>query len=139
MTSATYTANRATDPAPGVRVYWKISGIALGATAVLGILLNAVGLGDLLGGFLTFDWTHNVVHVLLAAIGISLGFGSASAALAKNAAKLFGIVYLGLAVVGFVTANLFGVGDLLGLHLEVGENLVHLVLGGWGAYVGFSD
>lgn len=139
MTSATSLANRTLDAAPGVRVYWKISGVALGATAALGILLNATGLGDLLGAFLTFDWTHNVVHVLLAAIGLTLGFGSAPSAVAKNAAKVFGVVYLLLALMGFVTANLFGVGDLLGLHLEVGENLVHLVLGGWGAYVGFSD
>lgn len=139
MTSATYTANRKAAPAPGLRVYWKISGVALAAVAALGILLNAVGLGDLLGGFLTFDWTHNVVHVLLAAIALTLGFGSASAAVQKSVAKVFGVVYLALAIVGFLSGSIFGLGTLLGLNLEIGENLVHLALGAWGAYVGFSD
>lgn len=139
MSSATATASRNTSSTTNVGVYWKVSGVALAAVAALGILLNAIGQGGLLGGFLSFDWTHNIVHVLLAAIALTMGFGSASVATQKMAAKVFGVVYLGLAIVGFLSGTIFGLGTLLGLHLEIGENLVHLALGAWGAYVGFSD
>lgn len=119
-------------------LYWKITAPVLGAVAALGFVLNLLGAGAFLPHFLEFDLAHNVVHLLLAGIAAYLGFG-APGSLAKTMAKVVGVVYLALAAVGFLSANVFGIGSLLGLHLELGENLIHLVLGGWAAYAGFSD
>lgn len=140
MSSATLTQHHPASNPAGVRLYWRASGLALAAVALLGIALNATANAALLGsGFLAFDWTHNVVHVLLAAVALVLGFAAVDVAVSKGVAKVVGLVYLGLAVVGFLSATVFGIGTLLGLHLELGENLVHLLIGGWGAYVGFSE
>lgn len=140
MTSATVTRTTPTTTGSGVRLYWRVSGVALAAVAALGILLVAIGQPALLGkGFLAFDTTHNLVHVLLAVVALGLGFSSVEASVSKALAKVVGIVYLGLGLVGFVPAVVTGLNGLLGLHLELGENLVHLVLGAWGAYAGFMD
>lgn len=140
MTSATYQANTSRATSPGLQLYWRVSGVALAAVAALGFLLVAMGAPALLGkGFLAFDTTHNLVHLLLAVVALTLGFGGPSPALAKTVAKVIGVVYLGLGVLGFLPAVVGALGDLLHLHLELGENLVHVVLGAWGAYVGFTD
>lgn len=130
-------ANRAAT-AGNSKLYWKISGPVLLAVAVLGFLLNAIGLGGLLGGFLSFDWAHNAVHLALALLALYLGYAAAPA-LARTMALAVGGVYVVLALVGFLSADAFGIGSLLGLHLEVGENLIHAALGAWGLYAGFSD
>lgn len=140
MSSAMATPTRMrTTTSPAATLYWRVSGVALAATAVLGILLNAVGQADVLGaGFLAFDWTHNIVHVLLAVVALGIGFSTVEASLSKNLAKVVGIVYLGLGVVGFLPGIVDALDSMLGLHLELGENLVHLVIGAWGVYAGFT-
>lgn len=141
MASATATpsAYARTTTSPAATLYWRVSGIALAAVAALGILMSAVGLGDLLGGFLSFDWTHNVVHVLLAALALGIGFSSVPATVSKGLAKVVGVVYVGLGVVGFFAGAVAALDGLLGLHLEIGENLVHLAIGAWGLYAGFGS
>ncbi|MBI2912168.1 MAG: hypothetical protein HYY05_08490 [Chloroflexi bacterium] len=47
-------------------------------------------------------------------------------------AKVFGIVYLVLGLVGFVIPDL-----VLGIHLDLGCNIVHLALGVWGIWAGY--
>lgn len=126
------------NPIADVTTFWRISGVAVAAVAVLGILLNLLDEEALLGSFLTFDWTHNIVHVVLAAIALVMGFGTVAMNMSKMVAKVFGAVYLLLGVAGFISAGLFGLGDAIGLELEIGENLVHLVIGAWGLYAGMS-
>lgn len=127
------TARAATGGALSAKAYWKITGPVLALVALLGIGLALAGVPRLLPGFLEFDAVHNVLHVALAALALTLGYGAASAALAKTAAKVVGVVYLALGVVGFFLANVFGL-----LHLEIGENLIHLALGAWGVAAGFA-
>lgn len=135
---ASTTSAAKTQTAPNSATYWKITGPVLAAVAGLGFVLNAVGAGGLLGGFLTFDWTHNAVHLVLAILAFGMAY-AASASLAKTGARLVGGVYVLLAISGFLSGSVFGLGDLLGLHLEVGENLIHAALGAWGLYAGFTD
>lgn len=119
------------------RMYARVTGIALAAVALLGILLNATGQENLLGeNFLAFDWTHNIVHVVLAAVALYVGF-MAPMNLITLYCKVFGIVYAGLGVVGFIPAVVDGLETALALHLEIGENLIHLVIGAWGIAAGF--
>lgn len=132
--------NPRTTTSPAATLYWRVSGIALAAVAGLGILLSAIGASTLLGeGFLAFDWTHNVVHVLLAVVALGIGFSSIEAAVSKNLAKLVGGVYLLLGVVGFIGPVVDALDTLLALHLEFGENLVHVALGAWGLYAGYAS
>lgn len=114
------------------KTYAQLTGVVVGAVALLGIVLNATSNATLLGAdFLAFDWTHNIVHVALAAIGLYVGFGGASASMQKNYAIVFGAVYAILGIVGFV-----GVTTIAGIGLEIGENIVHLVIGALGVYAG---
>lgn len=117
--------------------FWRVWGVALGALAATGILLVAVGMGDLLGGFMAFDVAHNLVHATLAAAAIAIGFGAPRPAQAHVAARAAGVFLVLLGSVGFASPGVFGLGDLVGLRFEVGENLFHLALGAWGLYVGF--
>lgn len=141
---ATTTATRTTvtqnpNPIMNVQIYWRVSGIALAATAALGIVLNLIGQGALLGeGFLAFDWVHNILHVALAALALGMGFGNPDRDVSRTVAVIVGGVYLLLGVVGFLSGTLFGLGSLLGLHIELGENLVHLLIGSWGLVAGLS-
>lgn len=137
-------ANPITNP----KAYAQITGIALAAVALLGIVLSLMGTDGMYGlfcneptattctgeasekSFLGFDWTHNIVHVVLAAIALYVGFAAPGNYVATYA-KVFGPVYFLLGIVGFVAA------DLTILHLEIGENLVHLVIGLWGIVAGY--
>jgi hypothetical protein len=121
------------NPILDTRMYAKITGIALAAVALLGIVLNSIGQPDLLGKtFLAFDWTHNILHVVLAAVALYVGF-AAPASLTGLYAKVFGIVYAGLGVAGFFWIGI----SATVMHLELGENLVHLLIGVWGIACGF--
>lgn len=127
-------------------IYWKVSALALAAVALLGIIINAIGGNNaytpdaaVMESILVFDWTHNVVHVLLAGVAFAFGYTALKdGKLSKTMAATIGVVYLGLGIFGFVPAVADGLDSLLGLSLEAGENVIHLALGAWGAYAGFT-
>lgn len=129
-----------------VTVYWKVSALALAAVAVLGLVVNAIGGNnayvpdvEVMESFLVFDWAHDILHVALFGVAAVFGFGSLSKELSANAAKIVGVTYLALGVLGFFPPVVEALDSLLTLHLEVGENLIHLLLGAWGAYAGFTS
>lgn len=126
------TPTNTSNPVMNPVLYWRVSAFALTAVALLGILLNAIGEGDLLGrNFLAFDWTHNILHVILAAAAFTFGFMALPGNVVKTFAIIFGFVYMGLGIVGFFT-------DVGPIGLELGENLVHVVLGLWALVAGFG-
>lgn len=110
--------------------------MVLAVVAALGIVLNVAGAGAFIAGILEFDMAHNVVHVLLAAVALGVGYGVKRMDAQRTIAKVVGVVYLALGAVGFVAPNVLG---FVGLHLELAENLIHIALGAWGAYAGFTD
>jgi hypothetical protein len=122
-----------TNPLMNPKIYALVTGFALAAVAGLGIVMQLLTNGKFISGFLVFDWTHNILHVVLAVAALTIGF-AAGGAYARIYARIFGIVYVGLAIVGFVAPNALG---FLGVHLELGENLVHLLIGAWGIVTGF--
>ena len=121
------------NPILNPRTYALVSGIALAAVALLGIVLEIANDGGFIAGFLDFDWTHDVLHVVLAGAAFAAAFG-ASGAYARLYARTFGAVYTALAVLGFVSPDVLG---FVGVHLEIGENLVHALIGAWGLAAGF--
>lgn len=128
----TATHHPTSNPLLQPQTYWRVSAVALSGVALLGVVLNLLGQGELLAPFLAFDWTHNVLHIVLAGTAFLFGFGPVSHGLARSAAAVFGFVYLGLGVFGFFIA------DLAVMHLEIGENLVHILLGAWALVTAFS-
>ena len=133
------TPTNTTNPIMNPVLYWRVSAVALTATAVLGIILNAVDKPNLLGeDFLAFDWTHNIVHIVLAGAAFVFGFANLPGNIVKTFAIVFGVVYAGLGIVGFITGVVDGLEETLSLHLEIGENIVHLLLGGWALVAGFG-
>ena len=129
---ATSTTTR--NPVLNPTLYWRVSAFALTAVALLGIVLNAMEQGTLLGAdFLAFDWGHNILHVVLAAAAFLFGFANLPTNLVRTFAIVFGFVYAGLGVLGFFISE---VGPI---HLELGENLVHILLGAWGLVAGFGS
>ena len=101
---------------------------------ILGIGFVIVGIAgffkeDLLGAHLTT--VHNVVHLVSGVLALWIG-GRASLAAARTFCLVFGVVYLGLGVAGF----LLGKGDdkmltVLPDQLMLGtrDHLVHVLLG----------
>jgi len=121
------------NPVLDTRTYALVSGFGVGTVGVLGIVLILVGQRDLLGAdFLAFDWTHNVLHLVLAMVGTYVGFDLAPR-YCNLYAKTFGGTYLALGALGFVWPGI----SATVFHLELGENLVHLALGAWGLAAGF--
>lgn len=114
-------------------IYWRVSAWTLAATAVLGIVMSAVNDGEFIDGFLNFDWTHNIVHVVLAAAAFLFGYANLPGSTAKTFAIIFGFVYGGLGAFGLF------VDEVGPMHLEMGENLIHLLLGAWGLVAGFGS
>ena len=115
------------------KLYARITGVALAATAALGLVLEATNGGKFIPGLLMFDLTHDILHVVLAALALTAGF-VAGGAYARTYARIFGVVYTGLAIAGFISMDVIG---FLGVHLELGENLVHVLIGVYGLAAGF--
>ena len=107
-----------------VKLYARMTGLILLLTGVMGFMTD-----DLLG-LIQFDSVHNMIHLLIAAVALYVGFGTDDTWLPHLFAEVTGFVYVLLGLAGFMSPVLFG---LLGpLHLEPLENLLHLMLGLWG-------
>ena len=95
---------------------------------ILGIILLIVGVvGFYTGGaVLMFEVNglHNVVHMLSGALLIWAGFG-AGGKNAKAYNKVFGIIYLLVAILGF--ASISSIVDLLALNPA--DNWLHIAIG----------
>lgn len=123
------------------RLYLVAAGGAVVLLAVVGFALVATDRANALGAYLLMDQPHNVVHVALALVALGLAAAPLGPMGWKRSALGLGIVYLAVAVLGFVRGDLWDVPERFGwrMHLDLGENLLHLILGGWGAYVGSQD
>lgn len=118
--------------------YARLTGAVLLLTGIAGIASLAGGyIGVLSLDFLAWDTTHNVLHVVLGAIALYVGFAATPYLDAITYGKVFGVIYTFLALAGFASANVLGLGPILGLHLELGENLIHLLVGAAGLVAGF--
>ncbi len=137
MTTYATQPTNTNNPLLNPRIYWRISAFALSAVALLGIGVNTIT-GEVTGipSFLEFDWAHNILHIILAAAAFVFGFAPVPGQVSKVFAIVFGFVYLGLGILGLamgMTSTLLGI-----IGLELGENLVHVLLGTWALIAGFS-
>jgi hypothetical protein len=92
---------------------------------VVGILGFVGGLG-IVGptGFFVTDTAHDLVHLLSGIVLVLVSVAAPSKS--KSALVVFGIVYLLVTVLGFMSAS----GSILGLlAINTADNYLHLVLG----------
>lgn len=80
-------------------------------------------------GILHLHTAHNVIHLLLGIAGI---WAAARRETAVLYAQIGGLAYLLLGAVGFFAPGMFGL-----MQVDVSDNIVHLVLGAIGTYIGF--
>lgn len=110
------------------------------ATGIVFLLIGILGFvpgittadNKLLGIFLV-DGVHNLVHILS-------GLAALAASTRRDWSKLFfqimGVVYALVTVLGFMAGT---GGSVLGLfHVNMADNLLHLVLAGAFLYLGFA-
>jgi hypothetical protein len=103
-----------------------IFGIVFLVVGILGFIPNPI-----VGQEALFhaDAAHNIVHLIFGIILTIIGAKSASKA--GVALKISGVIYLILAIVGFISLGASGqTGDLLGLvSANSADNWLHLILG----------
>jgi preprotein translocase subunit Sss1 len=107
-----------------LKAFTKVVGVVFLLVGILGFFIS-----DLFG-IIHFDLVHNLIHLVVGVWGIIAGSQLASA---KLFARLLGITYLAVGALGFILPGVFGL-----LHLELAENLLHLVVGGLGLYLSFT-
>lgn len=124
-----------------VRVYLVASGVALALLAAFGTATVATGNPTILGLFLIFDNTHNALHAILAVVALGAGLAPLPERYARWIAAGLGTLYIALGVLGMLHARLYGYPARMGMpiQLELVENVLHFILGAWGAYVGTQD
>lgn len=114
------------------RVLAMVIGVVFLLIGILGFITNPTG-GALLGIF-DVDAVHNTIHL---ATGI-LGIAAALMGWSRLFNQVFGIIYLLVAIIGFIP----GLNDINGLylgimHVNAADDILHIVVGAATAYVGF--
>ncbi len=107
------------------KVYAQVVGIVLLLGGVVGLFTS-----KLLGA--NTATLHNLIHLVSGAIGAYTGFSGSGY---RVFAQVFGVVYTLVALIGFASPGTLGG---LGVPVNTSYNLVHLVIGLWGMWAGFS-
>jgi len=86
--------------------------------------------------FLFYTSTHNIIHWATGLLGLVAYFQGE--AMSRLYAQVFGVVFLLVAVLGFIPATRDGLlNDILGYSVNLFYNIVHLVTGVFGIWAGF--
>jgi hypothetical protein len=121
------------------RLFAMVFGWVLLVVGILGFLPFLGGSATMqassLLGIFPVNLLHNIVHILTGVLGLAAAYYE-DGAYARTYALVFGIIYALVTVLGFIVAPGAGVGYLLGLSVNVADNLLHLVIAaaGLGAY-----
>jgi len=104
-----------------------IIGVIFIAVGLLGFVDNPI-VGTSENVIFHADQTHNIVHIVSGALFVLVALAAPGAVVGFMV--LFGLVYLGLGVLGLVTMGKEGMGELLGfLHINANDNYLHIGLG----------
>jgi hypothetical protein len=105
-----------------VRRYAQIIGVVLIVVSIVGLVL-----GDrVFLGILNVDIVEDIVHLVTGGLYAYVGFGRVDLATARNVVLVLGVIYLVVAIVGFVVPMMFG---LIPHGYTVFDDLLHLALG----------
>ena len=79
-----------------------------------------------------FDLVHNLVHMIVGTLAISsIMSGEASV---KSFTRLTGIFFALLAAIGLTNPGFLGM-----MHMEMNENILHLLIGAIGLWLGYGE
>jgi hypothetical protein len=112
------------------RLYVGVVGAALVVAGIIGFFYNATftddeAVRDAVFGILDVNGWHNVVHILTG-IGGLLAY-SAGAYAARQYALIFGVVYIAVAVWGFLLGDGDSILKIVPVNTE--DNILHALLG----------
>ena len=112
------------------KTFALVLGVVTLLIGILGYVMNPSG--GLLLGIFAVDPPHNLIHLVTGIAGLAAAFMG----WARLFCQAFGVIYLLVGVLGFVATD--STGMLLGImHNNMADNLLHLVIGGAAAFVGF--
>ena len=111
-------------------LYAGVVGAVLVVAGIIGFFYNAEftsdeSVRDSVFGILDVNGWHNLVHILTGVLGL-LAFGAGAYA-ARSYAMALGIVYLAVAVWGFIVGNGDSILSIIPVNTE--DNILHLMLG----------
>jgi hypothetical protein len=116
------------------QIYALVFGLVLVAAGILGFFYSAdfgdPGEVDAVLGILDVNGWHNVVHIASGVLGLALA-GSYTGA--RNYAIGFGVVYLIVAIWGFIVGDGDAILSIVPVNTE--DNVLHLLIG----LAGFSS
>jgi preprotein translocase subunit Sss1 len=112
------------------RQYAKVAGVVIVLIGVVGLLAGERSLG----GVLNIDIAEDLIHLVTGGLMAYVGFSTRDADLLRKVVGGLGVVYLIVGLLGFVVPTLFG---LLPSGYSVVDNLIHLLLGVAGIYLGY--
>jgi hypothetical protein len=111
-----------------IKMWAKVFGVVLLVAGLLGFLLAPNGM---LFGILDTDFTQNAIHTIVGIIALIVGFKAVG--MARTFFRVIGVVYVLVAVLGFVSGS-----TVLGLmSVNMADNVLHLAVGVVALWVGF--
>ena len=122
----------AMDRGTGVAInYAKVVGLVVLLVGIVGLIM---GDANYLLGLFNVELLEDIVHLATGGLMAYVGFVARDNRLARTVVGALGVVYLLVAILGFVDPTLFG---LLNLGYTTADNILHLALGVLGIIVGF--
>lgn len=106
------------------KIFMKFLGVVLVLVGVVGFFVPFTGLLDL-------TITHNLIHLVTGIAALAVSGNSKNSALF---AKVFGIVYLLVGVLGLFVTDIMGL-----IHLMPADNIIHFVIAIAALYFGFKS
>ncbi|WP_019123231.1 DUF4383 domain-containing protein [Brevibacillus massiliensis] len=102
---------------------------------VFGALFLLVGILDFfissVSGVLQFDPILDIIYIITGLWGL---YASRELGSSGLFAKVIGVFYLLIGILGFIVPGMFGLFQVLALN-----NVIHLIIGGWAAYLGYKQ
>lgn len=112
-----------------VKIYAVIFGIFLLAVGILGFLPGITPNGYLFNIF-TVNPIHNILHIIAGLIALIVSYNAHAS---RSFFRIFGVIYLFLAVLAFLVGSNFII-----MRLNDADNLFHLIIGAVFIYLGFG-
>lgn len=103
-------------------------GVIMIFVGIIGFLPTFVQDG-LLFGYFEVNALHNMIHIVTGVLAI---MASTSLYYTRLFFQVFGVVYLLVAILGFVLR-----GDLFVMHVNTADNFLHVAIAAFSLYLGF--
>lgn len=112
------------------------------AAQIVGVLFLVAGIAGFIPalcpdgkvfGIFAVDAMHNAVHIISGIIALAMAFGEE--ATARTYFRIFGVVYALVTVLGFMAGR---DGQVMGMAMNMADNVLHLVFAVAFLYLGFG-